>query len=414
VSDADYERKPIALATGDAHRVKLPPRVLRGRLTGFLFDTDKTFLLPSAVPGIKALKGFHDAHPGMKVLVTGHTDTVGPAAYNLGLSDERAAAVAAYLTDAVDTWMAWYGGGAHSKAWGTREDQHMLTALPDGQPPYFAGPVTGVLDGATQAAVKRFQTDHGLTVDGVPGPETRRALVTDYMAIDGTTLPAGTELATHGCGEHHPAVPTADETDEAENRRVEVFLFEGPIEPPPKQPCPHPGCAEYPEWLRRTVMTIDLSSPLLEVIRVLVVDRGNQPLANVPCEIVVDGSAVFAGRTGGDGFATTGPLPPAKACVVRWTDRLDAADGELMFREEIMLRFDDGDAGIEQRLHNLGYRRPPAPADAVRAFQRDNGMPETGVTADVADAVRLAHDQNQPAPRSVEKEAFTMQAKQED
>jgi hypothetical protein len=41
VSDADYEREPLRLATGDAHRVKLPPRVLRGRLTGFLFETNK-------------------------------------------------------------------------------------------------------------------------------------------------------------------------------------------------------------------------------------------------------------------------------------------------------------------------------------------------------------------------------------
>jgi hypothetical protein len=78
-----------------------------------------------------------------------------------------------------------------------------------------------------------------------------------------------------------------------------------------------------------------------------------------------------------------------------------------------MLRFDDGDAGTEQRLHNLlsplagaGRRGPRLPAR-----QR---LLETGITADVADAVRIAHDQNQLRPRSVEDEELTMQAKQED
>ena len=101
--------------------------------------------------------------------------------------------------------------------------------------PYYAGPIHGQLDAATDDALRRFQADHGLAVDGAPGPDTRRALVTDYMAIDGTSLPPGTDVARHGCGEYHNAVPTPDETEEQANRRVEVFFFEGPIEPPPDQ-----------------------------------------------------------------------------------------------------------------------------------------------------------------------------------
>ena len=89
-----YERTPLTLATGAAHTVKLPPRVMRGRLTGFLFDTNKTFILPAALTGIRGLASFYAAHPGLKVLVTGHTDTVGPDAANLTLADELAAAVA--------------------------------------------------------------------------------------------------------------------------------------------------------------------------------------------------------------------------------------------------------------------------------------------------------------------------------
>ena len=90
-----YERTPLTLATGAAHTVKLPPRVMRGRLTGFLFDTNKTFILPAALTGIRGLASFYAAHPGLKVLVTGHTDTAGATEYNRSLSEDRAAAFGA-------------------------------------------------------------------------------------------------------------------------------------------------------------------------------------------------------------------------------------------------------------------------------------------------------------------------------
>jgi N-acetylmuramoyl-L-alanine amidase len=41
---------------------------------------------------------------------------------------------------------------------------------------YFHGKITGKLDKETNAAVKAFQKDHGLKVDGIPGKRTRIAL----------------------------------------------------------------------------------------------------------------------------------------------------------------------------------------------------------------------------------------------
>jgi len=82
-------------------RIELPPRIFRGHLTGFLFESERTFLLPKAMTGIRGLRIYYDQHPRLTVLVTGHTDTQGPTSYNQFLSEERARVVAAFLTT---TW----------------------------------------------------------------------------------------------------------------------------------------------------------------------------------------------------------------------------------------------------------------------------------------------------------------------
>ena len=190
-----YNAGGIDIAAGSALTVQIPPRVFLGRMTGLLFDTDKTFLLPRSLAGIRGLRRFYDQHLGVQVLVVGHTDTVGPTQYNLTLSIERAHSIAAYLRDDVDGWMEYYPGRTGSAHWGTIEDQHMLKELG-----FHQGPITGNPSDSSDA-VKRFQRSKGLNDDGQAGQRTRKALVTAYMQIDGTTLPQGTVLQTHGCGE---------------------------------------------------------------------------------------------------------------------------------------------------------------------------------------------------------------------
>jgi hypothetical protein len=43
----DELKAPIDLPTGEHHRIVLPPRPVRARLVGILFETDKIFVLPS-------------------------------------------------------------------------------------------------------------------------------------------------------------------------------------------------------------------------------------------------------------------------------------------------------------------------------------------------------------------------------
>lgn len=260
--------------TGDLDTVE-EKGVTRG-LFGMFFETDKTFLLPSAMRSIRGLNRFHKNNPGGELLVVGHTDRVGPEIYNTELSKLRAQNMAAYLQDTVETWLAFYQPQTISKQWGTREDQHMLSALPEGGPPFYTAEINGIADANTKKAVTQFQEFFNanrdreklpaLEVDGFAGQDTRRELVKTYMELDGTSLPEDTPLFIQGCGEFHPEVPTGDEVPEARNRRTEAFFFPETIDPPiPVGGCRSPGCVEYPQWRDRARFTIDFTKTVVRI-----------------------------------------------------------------------------------------------------------------------------------------------------
>lgn len=239
--------------------VSIQPYAARVRLVGGFFDTNKCFLLPSAMHGIRELKNQYDTHPGANLLLVGHTDTSGQEDYNSKLSLERAQAVADYLTDQVAAWEAFFGDShPQAKRWSLLEVQYMLTALPEGGSPFYGGPPNGADDAWSRGAIRAFQRDQSLKEDGIAGPETRKALIKAYMALDGTTLPAGTKLTAHGGGEFFPVDETGDAARSAENRRVEIFIFDGPISPPPPGPTSKRGSVEYPRWLQQVQETIDI------------------------------------------------------------------------------------------------------------------------------------------------------------
>ncbi len=67
-------------------------------------------------------------------------------------------------------------GVAHSKGIHCRKSTVMKVQRELVKLGYYKGPVNGVLDEETVKAIKAFQNDHGLKVDGIPGRKTRRAL----------------------------------------------------------------------------------------------------------------------------------------------------------------------------------------------------------------------------------------------
>jgi outer membrane protein OmpA-like peptidoglycan-associated protein len=66
-------------------------------MSDVLFDTGKSTLRPGAREKLAKVSGIIQSHPGLKLEVEGHTDSVGGDEYNQQLSEKRAEAVRAYL-----------------------------------------------------------------------------------------------------------------------------------------------------------------------------------------------------------------------------------------------------------------------------------------------------------------------------
>lgn len=64
---------------------------------GILFDTDSDHLKPESAPVIQSIARGLETNPNLKLLIEGHTDSVGNAAQNLELSKRRAEAVKTVL-----------------------------------------------------------------------------------------------------------------------------------------------------------------------------------------------------------------------------------------------------------------------------------------------------------------------------
>ena len=68
-------------------------------LNGVQFDFDKAVIKDEYYPVLDAAASALQKHGDKKVMITGHTCSMGPDAYNQKLSEKRAAAVKAYLVD---------------------------------------------------------------------------------------------------------------------------------------------------------------------------------------------------------------------------------------------------------------------------------------------------------------------------
>ncbi|MGC4086837.1 MAG: peptidoglycan-binding domain-containing protein [Polyangiaceae bacterium] len=248
--------------------------------------------------------------------------------------------------------------------------------------PYYDGGIDGAFGPLTDKAVRAFQGNNRLAVDGIAGPQTRSALYPLYMdavcispddrfVMDPKDFvgegadPKG-KGAMQGCGEFNPVrvLSKADQNRDqrsrdaknAPNRRVLVFLFEKELLPPfASWPCPRAtegsaGCTAqfFPDADARRAVTAEQktyrkerntmacafydrlarASPCEGGVRFQVLEgrillaRGG-PAANMPFVVRVGGRVVDGGFTDAQGrYRVEGVAGSTEVALV---DRLQMA-----------------------------------------------------------------------------------------
>jgi outer membrane protein OmpA-like peptidoglycan-associated protein len=211
------------------------------------FRFDNAFVEPCMRMVLKQVETYAQAHSNEKLIIVGHTDLVGDSKYNQSLSERRARSVFAYLTFGVDATLQnvtlqnaaladWNALRAQRPAgedpsikdnWGVREYQHILQDLG-----YYQGNIDGIAGPQTDAAVRAFQQDRGLAVDGVVGDTTWAALIHGYLSQDPLSVKQSHFLPNCspeilrwlGGGEQDPVKNTPDSW--RPNRRTELIFVQ--------------------------------------------------------------------------------------------------------------------------------------------------------------------------------------------
>lgn len=219
------------IKTGVKHQFRLrPPDVanLVHAVPMAVFAFDSSFPGPGIFDNLRAIQKMSVENGDARIVVFGHTDESGSTDYNKALSERRANAVLALLTNRLDIFDA----VAQMEEWGLSCYQAMLRAV---------GCNPGAIDGEsgpmTEEATRWFQREYNenvyrhreiqraypdLRVDGIIGPRTKAALREAYVMIAPADISARrfAEPAAVGCSEFNPISGDADE-----NRRVVIAFF---------------------------------------------------------------------------------------------------------------------------------------------------------------------------------------------
>lgn len=231
ISSDDRPRTPLriprrfqrqGLATNREHTLRVrrrecPPQFLACcSIPGVTFRFDSSFVRPGVVEHLRKLETLARKHAEAKIMIFGHTDTVGSDEYNKALSERRARSVYAFVTNDADAWESLY----QEEDWGVAVVQEVLLEL--GHDP---GPIDGLEGPQTRDAMRSFQgLPPGATVTN--NAAFRQQLFTAYMTGEhDVDLPRERFMEPRfmGCGEFNPLEPVAGEHEP--NRRVTFFLF---------------------------------------------------------------------------------------------------------------------------------------------------------------------------------------------
>jgi peptidoglycan hydrolase-like protein with peptidoglycan-binding domain len=386
-------------------------------LPDFALTSDPNAPEADRITGLAVLRTclLHAQETSDLLLIAGHTDTTGQPDSNLTLSMQRAENVFCALTGDRDGWVS-NCGQKHK----VEDYQQILKWVAriwewDCDP----GEVDNSFGPKTKTATQEFQRSYNLDFscsiaeDGDVGDETWGAFFDVYMEVlkliletdDGGLAAYRQSLRfadpgneTVGCGQNFPIEePRRAQYRSRINRRVELLFF-NPAQLPNLN-C-HPGggacskgdCEIYElhhfRFQHLPVPPINIKTLKRWVIRVLMPGSGppdqRKPFADTEYKVTGAGgpSPEIQGRTNAKGVLRIQVYDDP--CVMT----LKIAGLEFQVQGGKLDRIYEGDA-VEQRLHNMAYGPDDLAAwtdddsaNAVQVFQKDHGLPVTGVTDD--------------------------------
>jgi hypothetical protein len=382
-----------------------------------LFEFDASFVTPSVRELISRLPGLRRAHRRKStgalppISVFGHADPVGSDDYNKSLSGRRARAVYALLTRNVGMWEDLYAHPIPPNGDNWR-DKKVMQKMRDTVGPAADGKSDREVFGLYMAAICPFQLEKSDFLGG--GTASGKA---DYQ----------------GCSDFNPLVLLA-KPEEAKmtklqrnaenqpNRRVVIYLFR-PDYPPidaSSWPCPRAeegaaGCHVrfFADAARRRTQgdtrrtfaestdtfacrfydRIAHDSPCERILparpgfiwlRLCILDDSGNPRPQLPYSISIDGAPI----------ESVAPLQTDSQGMLEHEIPVNSTTGNLSFDDtEMSLQLTlppvATTIGLQARLKNLGYfvgpldgKIGPITQNAIAGFQRDNGLPVSGMPDD--------------------------------
>ncbi len=370
---------------------------------------------PTAMDLLAASLRYAELHPDRKILITGHTDTAGGDEYNQNLSEFRAAAVHAVLTNGSGSRED-FGDIAHGPhLQGKEKKQQVLyddrvQVLNWVAATFGWSCATSGEYGDYLRAVKSIQSTYNkegndgapieqLDVDGDFGPATWRAVFDCYQLRLAETLElradelrslqdeVGGRLVADapfaGCGENKPRDKVGvDNYRSQTNRRVEVLFFEPGHEP--KTPCSHGNCDPKAcklydrRWYRRKRLPAQVTpaEPLLWRIRM----HGPEGKLMKGTWCRVSGAVPTTTKQADSDAWLEFDAPSACGVTVLVEWGAASGDGPFPYTRDIFVEcVGDEQQVAQQRLHNLGYGTDENLEVAAASFQTDYEVPELGL-----------------------------------
>jgi len=355
--DKDGKYQPLTLDVDQIHVIRvLWPDPILFRIRGVAYDIDRTFLAPAALESFEHLRSLRRANRAVqKILIVGHADPSGQAQHNLELSHKRATSMRAFLRRDETDWLDRFDSGD----WAEPEEDALLLSLPKYGASYLSQ------SSSREDAIRAFQSEDGtLAVDGVLGPNTRKALIRSYFSTYGEGF-SDLAIDATGVGEEYPLSSQHTEEVCTDDRRIEFFLHFGNLGPAASYPT-----KAYLQWTQQVAEVHDFIAMSEETVEVLLHDGKKEPIAGARFRVRLDGACIAEGDADDEGIArfrvpaqnpehvTLDWSPPSRSEIYDYTCR-------------VYLDPDTTDDPLQARLSNLGYRPSTDLNAAVSAFQHE-------------------------------------------